>query len=218
MASGTNGERRVRLKPDARKNLILREAARLFYTRGYHDTSLQDIADAAGLQKGSLYHYITGKEQLLFELLEAVHQFLLSALDDIERQPLSPLGKLQRLLETHARYNAEEVEATGVFYNDFGALNAEHHAAIVAVRDRYENYLRQLVQQGQAAGEIDSGLDPRLTVMALLGMLNWIHRWYRLDGPVSPDRLAASFAELGSVALLPRRGGGSAGGRPRADP
>src|SRR4051794_18503460 len=53
MASGTNGERRVRLKPDARKNLILREAARLFYARGYHDTSLQDIADAAGLQKGS---------------------------------------------------------------------------------------------------------------------------------------------------------------------
>jgi AcrR family transcriptional regulator len=193
-------------KADERYAQIYETAARLFYEKGYAGTSLQDLANAVGLQKGSLYHYIDSKEDLLFGITEYAHTFFLTLVDEIDQEELSPLARLERTLRRHAEFAAEHFHVTAAFYNDRASLSVERQQRVVETRDAYEAKLRQLVREGQSAGQFAADLDPRLAVFGVLGMINWINQWYRPDGPLSAGDIADVFATMCVRALLPERG------------
>ena len=199
-------------KADDRYAHIYETAARLFYERGYARTSLQDLATAVGLQKGSLYHYIDSKEDLLFGITEYAHTFFLALVEGIDQDALTPLARLERTLQQHAQFAAEHFHVTAAFYNDRASLSPERQRRVVETRDAYEAKLRRLIRDGQAAGEFADDLDPRLAVFAVLGMINWINQWYRPDGPLSPAEIAETLATMSLRALLPAaRSGGPQG-------
>jgi AcrR family transcriptional regulator len=195
--------RQVPSKTDERYDQIYESAARLFYEKGYASTSLQDLANAVGLQKGSLYHYIDSKEDLLFGITEYAHTFFLELVDSIDDPQLSPLETLERTMKAHAEFAAEHFHVTAAFYNDRHALSEERQQRVIETRDAYEAKLRQLIRDGQAAGEIADDLDPRMAVFGVLGMINWINQWYRPGGAMTPSDIAATFATMSVRALRP---------------
>lgn len=195
--------RQVPNKSDERYEQIYETAARLFYEKGYASTSLQDLANAVGLQKGSLYHYISSKEDLLFGITEYAHNFFLDLVGTVDDPALTPLQNLERTLRTHAEFAAEHFHVTAAFYNDRQALSDERQQRVIETRDAYEAKLRQLIRQGQEQGEIAPDIDPRMALFGVLGMINWINQWYQPDGPLSPSEIGAAFATLSVRALRP---------------
>ena len=190
-------------KADERYNQIYESAARLFYEKGYASTSLQDLANAVGLQKGSLYHYIDSKEDLLFGITEYAHSFFVELLNGVEELELTPLEKIERMVRLHVEFAAEHFHVTAAFYNDRSALSKERQLRVVDTRDAYENKLRCLIKDGQDAGQIAKDLDPKIAAFGLLGMVNWINQWYKSEGALTPRELADAFTTMCIRALLP---------------
>ncbi len=179
-----------------RREEIFSAAARIFNEMGYAATSIQDVADAVGILKGSLYYYIDSKEDLLFQVIEDVHQGALERLEEWRAIEGSALVKLRAFIEGHVENNARNLEKIGVFFHDFRSLSPKRREQIVAERDLYDEFVRQLVREGQEEGVICADVDPKLTAMAILGMMNWLYQWYRADGTNEPTDIAREFANL----------------------
>lgn len=187
-----------------REREIVDAAARLFHKKGYAATSIQDVADAVGILKGSLYYYIDSKEDLLFVILQDVHHASMRQLHEWQQVDGDVLVRLRAFVEGHVLANIGNLVKIGVFLHDFRYLSAERRAAIVADRDLYDGYLRDLIREGQAEGVVDPDADPKLVAMALLGMMNWVYQWYAPDGRVTPQQLASEFADLALSGLAVR--------------
>lgn len=175
---------------------IIRAAAGVFRERGFHGTTMQQIADAVGLQKGSLYHHITSKEELLNDVMMAGLTQLGERLEAVAASPLPPADKLHQLIETHIRYAAENLDiATVVLFEHramlgFPTLREEY----VARRDLFESQFRVAIQEGVDSGDFRS-IDVPIVTQALLGVHNWLVMWYRPEGRLSPQGIAAIIAE-----------------------
>lgn len=182
---------------------IIRAAAQVFRERGFHGTTMQQIADAVGLQKGSLYHHISSKEELLHDVMMAGLTQLGERLEAVSASPLSPPEKLRHLIETHIRYAAEEVNiATVVLFEhramlSFPALRQEY----VSRRDFFESQFRAAIQEGVDSGDFIP-VDVPVVTQALLGTHNWLVMWYRPEGRLSPQEIAAIIADTFLRGLL----------------
>jgi AcrR family transcriptional regulator len=173
---------------------ILKSAASLFRRLGYHGATVEQIAAALDMQKGNLYYYFRSKEDILF----ACHQYsldqLLSLLHGIEQSGELPDGKLRRLIEAFVHIILNELHGTALFLT-LEALTPEHRAQVVARRDAFDCGMRRIIQAG-----VDTGLfgpvNVKLMSFAILGAVNWIPRWYREDGPCTPQEIADRFADF----------------------
>jgi AcrR family transcriptional regulator len=188
-----------------RMNEILDTAARIFHEKGYAPTTVQDIADAVGMLKGSLYHYIDTKEDLLFVILRDVDAASQQRLEEYTAAEGDALAKIRLLIETHLVENTKRLHKMGVFLHDFRSLSEERRAVVEQGTGNYANFLRKLIAEGQSDGSIDPELDPRLVSMAIIGMVNWVYKWYSPDGPDSPEKIASQFIDfaLGGLAGNP---------------
>lgn len=189
----------------ARFEEIVDAAAMLFSEQGYAATSIQDIADSVGILKGSLYHYIHTKEDLLDAVIREAHlRTAALGLNALEIEG-DALAKLSYVVERHL------MEATGnqakvrVFYQEARFLPPERLAGILATRDSYEHSIRQIIAAGQAEGTIAPHLDPVLTAIAILSVLNSVQQWFRPDGARSLREVTETFTDLilRSVAAFP---------------
>lgn len=182
-----------------RQQEVIATAARLFQEQGYEATSIQDIADELGILKGSLYYYIETKEDLLFAIIQEVHETALESLEASRGVEGNALVKIRAFVFNQVRHIASHVERAGVFFQDFRSLSPERRQLIIEERDIYEQFLRGLIEQGQSEGVICSDLDPKFATLAILGTFNWMYQWYRPSGDRTPDEIAAIFADF----LLP---------------
>lgn len=176
-------------------------AARIFHEKGYDATSIQDVADAVGLLKGSLYYYIDTKQDLLFGVIDEVHRESLRSLERWQSLDGDALVKLRAFIEGHILVNTRHLVKMSVFFHDFRSLDGERREQIIHERDRYDTYLRSLIRQGQEEGMVDPELDPKLAAMGILGMMNWVYHWWRPDGPNSAEQVAGEFADLVLVGM-----------------
>jgi AcrR family transcriptional regulator len=182
--------------PKRRDRQILEAAAHIFHERGYADTSVQDVANAVGLLKGSLYYYIESKEDLLFRVLQDVHAQAKQILDVVPEMDVPPLERLAAYVRGHVEFNLRNIEKVAVYYHDFSQLSPERREEIVATRKRYEEFVIALIEEAQAAGEVDPDLDAHVATYSVLGMLNWVYTWYRPGGKVSISDFADLVAEI----------------------
>lgn len=179
-----------------RRRQIVDAAARIFRDKGYAATSIQDVAQAVDILKGSLYYYIDSKDDLLFEVIQEVHQGGLSNLEDSKRVSGSALEKIHSFVVRHSSFNAGNLAQMTVFFQDFKSLSEERRRVIVEERDLYDEHLRALIVAGQAEGSVRSSVDPKIAAFWILGGMNWMYQWYRADGPQSLEEIAEAFAEL----------------------
>jgi AcrR family transcriptional regulator len=182
--------------PKRRDRQILEAAAHIFHERGYADTSVQDVANAVGLLKGSLYYYIESKEDLLFRVLQDVHAQAKQILDVVPEMDVPPLERLAAYVRGHVEFNLRNIEKVAVYYHDFSQLSPDRREEIVATRKRYEEFVIALIEEAQAAGEVDPDLDAHVATYSVLGMLNWVYTWYRPGGKVSISDFADLVAEI----------------------
>lgn len=182
----------VRAKRQRRRTEILHAALRAFRDRGYHGTTLDDIARQLGVRKTALYHYFPDKEAILY----ACHREGLEELADLvarARQSPSYADQLAYMIREHVRVMTDTLEGSSLAL-EVSALSPAHRAAVIAARDRYEQALRDIVRRGVAAGEFRT-VDPKLAVFAILGAINWVARWYSPDGSVHPRDLGLHYAD-----------------------
>ena len=195
MANGTTATApqspHVREKRDRRSKEILRAALRGFRERGYHATTLEDIAERLGVGKTALYHYFPDKESILY----ACHQESLAELDRIikgTKELETAAERLGFVIREHVRVMTDTLEGSPLAF-EVSALSPERQHEVIAARDRYERALRRIIAQGVEDGEFRAA-DPKIAVFAILGAINWIARWYRPEGSLHADELGAEFA------------------------
>jgi AcrR family transcriptional regulator len=185
---------------------VIRAAARVFRERGFHGTSMQQIADAVGLQKGSLYHHITSKEELLHDVMMDGLTQLSERLEAVATSSLPPDEKLRQLIETHIYYAAESRDiATVVLFEHrammgFPALREEY----IARRDLFESQFRTAIQEGVDSGDFRP-MDVPIVAQTLLGAHNWLVMWYRPDGRLPPQEIATVIADTFLHGLLAKK-------------
>ena len=164
-------------KPNGQMEVILAAAARTFFKKSYHATTIEDIAKAVGMLKGSLYYYIRSKEDLLYQLLsESMEKALVFVQQRIDAAS-GPEDKLRRGIEAHIEYIVRNQVEVGVFLHEYDQLSPRRKAAIQRMRRKYQNLFVQIVREGQQLGRIVPG-DPELLCDCFLGSCNWIYRWY----------------------------------------
>ena len=174
---------------------IFTEAVRIFREKGYHATSVQDIADAVGLQKGSLYHYISSKEELLFKIFERSTGELTQQLQTIVASDDSPTVQLCRAIEAHLTALCEHLDIYSVYLSERRVLSGRTHSRVRAEGERHACLLVHIIQQGIAARDFRA-VDSKMTAHAILGMCNWLYQWYSPDGRLKPHEIAEIFSDL----------------------
>jgi AcrR family transcriptional regulator len=191
--AGTKSNRRVQA---GRRKEIIDAAAAIFQEKGYAATSIQDVADAVNILKGSLYYYIKSKDDLLFEVIQEVHEGGLENLEEGKRVGGSALERIRDFVTRHMTYNARNLTKMTVFFHDFRSLSAERRALIVEERDLYDLHLRSLILSGQAEGSVRAEVDPKMAAFSILGSMNWMYQWYRSSGSRPLEEIADEFAEF----------------------
>ena len=143
-----------------RDDEVLDAAARVFARRGYADASVQDVADELGILKGSLYHYIKMKEDLLFWLLEEVHRDVEEVLQEVaQAEGLEPLERIALYVRRQVLYNLDHLERISIYYHDVDSLSDERLATILNRRRTHERFITGLIKEAQAEGAADPSAD-----------------------------------------------------------
>ncbi len=181
---------------------ILSAAIRLFNQSGYHATSMSDIARAVNIKKPSLYHHFESKEAILLAILETGMERLIDDLESIAASDAGCEAKLRAAIGAHARLIASHPQRAAVFLREDRGLGEQYLAEYVERRDHVERLFRAILQQGIEAG-VFRPADVPITVHAMLGMVNWMTRWYRPEGRLSAEEIAEMFADLLLAGLQP---------------
>jgi AcrR family transcriptional regulator len=176
-----------------RRTELTRAAARLFAEKGYHGTSVGDLAAALGVQKGSLYSHIESKADLLWEVAREGAAAFHAALDTVPEEGPA-LERIRAALRAHLRVVAEQLDVATVFVREWRYLEGERRDAFVAERRRYEERFRALFRDGREHGELRTDLDDGTAALLALSAANWAYTWLRPE--TDTDELADRFTGL----------------------
>jgi TetR/AcrR family transcriptional regulator, cholesterol catabolism regulator len=198
---------RPRSGPDpARFKQIVDAAAELFRTKGYSATSIQDIADATGLLKGSLYHYVDSKEDFLYHIVQGVYR---DAVEDVQRVvelDAKPEERFAAFVRSHVMFTTTHLTAYTVRLREFHHLSDERRAEIRRGGEAYLDLLTDILEKGRKSGVFTDDLDLDVIVRIILGQLNAITRWYRSDSELDPEELADALVSLTASAVVSDKG------------
>jgi AcrR family transcriptional regulator len=182
-------------QPDGRAAEVYRAAAKIILQKGYDATSVSDIADALGITKAGLYHYIRGKTELLFEIMQY-------GLAELEREVMvparaiaDPVERLRFVIGTHARLVTRGDGAVTILVDEARALTAVQNRKVTKLKRDYVDFLRDTLEELRGAGRLR---DVNTTVAAFnaIASINWLSRWYRPDGPLSADEIAEQLTDV----------------------
>lgn len=174
---------------------IIQSAAQIFRQKGYHATSMQDIADAVGLQKASLYHHVSGKQEILAAILDAALDTLIGELEAVIDSDLDARAKLRAAMQAYISRLTGDADLAAVLLLEHRSLEPPLREAHIERRDRFDRLWRKIVRQGVEAGDFRA-VDEAVITFALLGVQNWLITWYRAGGRYKPARLADQFADI----------------------
>jgi len=173
------------------KSEILATAGELFSERGYHGTSMRELAKALNMRGASLYSHINSKEEILWEIVnEVADQFL--ALAEAVPRHIPPEEQLTQLVQGHLKVIARELHYAIVFFHEWKFLEPSLRDQVKAKRDVYEASFCSIIEEGTRQG-LFCVANPRLAALFVLSALNWTYQWFRLEGPLSIEQLADQY-------------------------
>lgn len=186
------------------RDQILRTAADLFRERGYRASTVDDIAARLGMSKASLYTYFRAKEEMLAVISRETIAAFTRELALVLRSTLSPEDKLRRVVREHVRFVIANRSFLTVFFSEEANLPPRLARALAAQKNRYDKGVEAIVVEGMRRG-VFRDVPPRLVVFGLLGMLNWLYKWYNPAGRWGAEEVSSAFLSLVEDGLL-RRG------------
>ena len=182
-------------RPSTTREAIFTAATRLFGEHGYTGTTMRDIARAVGILPGSLYAHIESKETLLVEIIEGGVDRFNAAVDEIESRELTPEAALREAIRRHLAIVADNPERTLIVFHQWRFLGDAHRHRLLAKRRHYEEFFVRTMHAGAESGAFNPGLDPKVTVLGMLGALNWTPEWFSPAGPATSDEIAERLAD-----------------------
>jgi AcrR family transcriptional regulator len=177
----------------SRRSDLTRAAARLFAEKGYHGTSTADLAEALGVQKGSLYAHIESKADLLWEIARDGAAAFHTALDAVP-EDAPARERIRAALRGHLRVVAEQLDIATVFTREWRYLEGERREQFVGERRRYEERVRAIFREGRERGDLRTDLDDATAALLGLSAANWAYTWLRPGADT--DELADRFTAL----------------------
>ena len=184
---------RRRGRPGHDLDAVLTAAVRLFIARGYDATSMFDIAESLGITKSSVYHHISGKEQLLQMAMDRALDGLFEAAEEVRNLDMPALDRLERLIRRSVIVLADRFEFVTVLLRVRGNTEVEQHA--LARRREFDAVVTDLVKQAQAEGGVRPDVDPATAARLLLGMVNSLTEWYK-PRPGGVDSIADAVTAI----------------------
>ena len=173
---------------------VLREAAASFNFKGYHATSLTEIATSLGVTKAALYHYFPNKNNLLLACFERAMEVAFASLERGRKHGKNGRDRLVWTLAGYLYQLIDELNCCVVLMEEH-ALEPADRAKIVRQRDRFERALRALVKEGIEDGSIVP-CDPKLAIFVILGALNWVPKWFKPNGAWTPEQLTQALSQI----------------------
>lgn len=186
---------------ELKRTALLREAARAFSARGYHDTSLDDVAKVLGVSKPALYYYVTNKQEILFECHMLAQDLGNVALDYAVAHGKTGRERIVLICRRYIELITSEIGSCAVL-SEFAALDPKNRTVIGRRRDEFQKKFSGLISDGMRDGSIRD-TNPRMTVFFFMGAINWLTQWFRPDGNMSGDEIARVFSDLLDHALKP---------------
>lgn len=174
---------------------ILDAAAQVFRQKGFHGASMSAIADAVSLQKASLYHHVTSKQEILLALLDRALVMLTDHIAAISIQEIPADQKLRRMIFAYLSALAENGDLTAVLLFEHRSLDKKSHARHVPQRDKFEELWRDVLNEGVHTKMFECK-DTGMAVRALMGVMNWTLTWYRPEGGKSIQQIADGYSDL----------------------
>lgn len=197
-----------RRAPRATEQAFIAAATDLFAEKGYNGTSIADLAKELGLTTASLYYHVSGKQELLFRVLETGMADFLGRLEDVVGRDVPHREKLRLAVENHLDFVLSKQKAVKVFLRERRFLESGYREHYQVRVDRYDHLFTTLVRQAMDAGAIPRG-DATLVRLAILGMINWVVEWYRSGGRLSEQEVRAEMTGMIMDRLLaPAAGSG----------
>jgi AcrR family transcriptional regulator len=202
---------------DVKREAVIRAAARAFNARGYHNTSIDEIAAALNVTKPTIYYYVANKEQLLLECILTGLERVLEPFRRPRAPSVSARERLNEIIRHYAQAIASEFGGCMVRAEDLG-LAPESMARIKELKSEIDQSIRRLLDEGARDGSISTP-DPKMTAFALAGALNWIAHWFRENQSMTAAEIADAFVRIFNDGLTPRTDAARAavpgGSRPR---
>jgi AcrR family transcriptional regulator len=182
--------------PTGRQRQVWDTAAHLFTTRGVAATSIQDLADAVGLGKSSLYHYIETKEQLLYDMIRHAEQSAVLALEDLIGHDAPAIDRLDAAIRFDVRHLIDHLDTTSLALHAVRELKPRHRDVVVALVRRYATTFERLIAAGRSEGSLRDVPDAVVALRGTIGVMSWTYRWYRPRGGDDASRVADALADL----------------------
>jgi AcrR family transcriptional regulator len=187
---------------EVKREAVIRAAAHAFNRKGYHNTSLDDIAAALEVTKPTVYYYVQNKEQLLFECFVTGVEALRASFHEVKQQKVSGRERLTGVLRRYGEAVASEFGWCMVRAEEQD-LSPAMSSHIKALKSEIDQDIRRLIRDGIQDGSIHP-CDPKMTAFALAGALNWISHWYRENKSMTGAQIAAAFVTFFENGLIPR--------------
>ena len=187
---------------EVKRDAVIRAAAHAFNRKGYHNTSLDDIAAALDVTKPTVYYYVTNKEQLLFECFVAGVEQIRAAFREVKQLKVSARERLNGVLRHYGAAVASEFGWCMVRAEEQD-LSPAMSGHIKALKSEIDQDIRRLIREGIQDGSIHP-CDPKMTAFALAGALNWIAHWYRENQSMTGAEIADAFVTIFENGLRPR--------------
>ena len=183
-------------RPRKRDEELLRAATEVFWREGYPAATIQQVADAMGVLKGSLYYYIESKEDLLFWIFDACHADATRIMAEVGELDAPPLVRLEVFISRFVEFYLHNVERVSLYFRQWRYLTGDRREVVLKQRREYERFVGRLVVLARDAGEVPSSVDPKYVTFFVLGAVNGIPDWYRRQGRDSPQRISAAYAAM----------------------
>ena len=187
----------VEERRENRREEILRAAQDLFHRQGYANTSLDDIARAVGIKREGVYYYFPNRTQILITIIKPLGLQLRDQVREILESDASPEEKICQTVENHLmRFENRFAESKITLRDDYFAENEDVLAEMQPIWDEYETLWVAIISEGQDKGAFDAALDPRLAHLGILGLCNWVARWYKPGSSIPVPDLIAMYNRM----------------------
>jgi len=175
---------------------ILDIAAKIFREKGYHHANISDIAREAGLLKGSLYYYISSKEELLYEVVMGGLDLYIASLRKIFTSIEPPDVLLKEAIIAHMSPMDIKFDMVHVFINETANMTDRYRKEVDDETERYEKLWIDIIEKGKSQGIFRDDIDTKIILLSIIGMCNWTLRWYVSTGKYPIKELAEIYAHI----------------------
>jgi len=184
-----------------RRNELFEVAGEVFRRKGYEGASISDFASAIGIDRASIYYYISGKEELFQHLVQNATAENVAMVEEIFTSDLDPEEKLSTfIIELLKSYERHYPYMFLFIQEDMARISSRNNAwakEVRALSQRFDSAVLRIIEEAVRAGRIDPTVaSPKTISLAIIGMCNWSHRWFRPNGRKTAEQIGRSFSNI----------------------